>query len=150
MASKVAQITDAVLTEVNSLTTTTSFTASKTYNPDFDKRDETGVKVQLCPISLSTDSQTRSKTKDVVELTIGFHKRITIDADGNYNQTEVEDMMELVEEVLDGIRGFDVASPRAQQISCIADPYFWADGLLDYQVYFGLIRMEYHVQGTNN
>lgn len=152
MASKVAQIIDAVVTQLNALSFTETFTATKTYNPQFDKKNSSTLQVQVSPVSYESENITRVQTKDTIAITIGIQKEIAIDTNtGDFNQAEVEGMMATVEEILNGIRGFDISSPvAAQQIGAVASPMFYPDHLYDYSIYTGIISLTYYTKGTIN
>ena len=152
MASKVAQIVDAVVTQLNTLSLNQSYTATKTYNPEFDVKNASTLQVQVSPISYETQKENRIQTRDDIVISIGLQKKISIDTTtGSFTQSEVEAMMETVEDMLNGIRGFDIDAPiRAHQTSAIAQPLFYPDHLYDHAIYTGIILLSYYTSGTNN
>jgi len=140
----VLNVADAVVTELNSApdeTFSLEFIAERKVLPEYDLRNITALQVIVVPRSLNAELETRSQVMYEVQIDIGVQKHV-----GKEIDDEIEDLMDLVEEVGDYLRGLSLtAVTYARWVRMENNPIYSPDHLATHHVFTSVITMTYHM-----
>lgn len=138
----IAEIAEAVVTELNAGTFAPAFTADRRYAVVRDVKELTdGVKVSVSPQASENALAGRNSVQRDVTVQIGVQKKLSA-----ADNAEIDELMDLVETIavflefqpLDGC-------PRAVWLRTGNEPIYAAEHLRNYRVFTSVIQVTYRV-----
>jgi len=139
--SVILSIADAVAAELNTGSFSESFTAQRSVLPIFQLADLTTLKVTIVPKAVETTAISRSMSQLDVQIDIGIQKKL-----GKQIDTEVEPLMELVEEIAAFLRGRQLQSlTNVVWLRSGSEPIYATAHLAEERVFTSVLTVTYRV-----
>lgn len=146
MASKIAEIADAVVAELTNApdgTFSLAFTAVRKYVPRLDLADADDVLITVVPSGLRTEQAARGLVQKEVDVDLGIQKRLTQGAnpeDATLN-AEIDALMGLVEEIVDFFEPGDLFAGCVLMQPGANDPIWSPEHLQNDKTFTSVVRL---------
>ena len=142
--SLVIQIADAVAAEINAAPQGVfdlEFEAQRSVLPSFELSELAELKVSVVPKAVEMTAASRTMTQCDVQVDIGVQKKCGKDLD-----TEIEPLMELVEQIAAYLRGRQLQGfPNAAWVRAANEPVYAPDHLAEQRVFTSVLTLTYRV-----
>lgn len=101
----IIQVCDAIVTVLNAASLSQSFTAVRSYSPEYDLKDMTPLHVTVVPKSEKDErlSRNAAMTMKVFEVDIAVQKRVPAKSN-----SEIDPLVLLVQEIVDLLDGYEL------------------------------------------
>jgi hypothetical protein len=137
--SKIQQVADAVVSELNGQTFSQSFTAEKKFLPVYELKDLEKLQVTAVPKAQSFMRLNRGQISTEVQVDIGIQKRIE-------NDTEIENLLELAEEFAIFFNSRQMESFSKAVCSNVKnEPIYALEHLEEYRQFTGILTLSFKV-----
>lgn len=133
MASIQTQIADAVVTALNAATLGETFTAVRTFAPEFTIPELDTLRVSVVPTSIAERITSRSQDEADVVVGVLVQQRVTSETTAGIDQDRVAELVELCEKIDELFRHkdlSDLASWSGTEYTTIYDPKHLKDHLV--------------------
>lgn len=139
--SVIVNIADAVVAELNASGLLPGVTAQRHYRPTFDLEDMKDLHVTVVPRGVEMTGASRSMVQSDVQIDVGVQKK-----PAELNQTELDGLMGLVEQIADHLRGRRLAgAPEASWVKTENNPIFAAEHLEQLRQFTSVLTVTYRV-----
>jgi len=143
VSALVVEVADAMVRTLNEGTFSQSFTAERTYNPERPLAEYTSLRVTVVPKSRDIQFADRSRTQQDVAIDVAIQRRVASD-------TETDEMMALVDEVLDYWKDHRVLkdsqqNPLASWLKAGNEPIFVPKHLREDHVLTSVLTLTFRV-----
>lgn len=135
----IPDIADAVVTVLNDASLSQSYTAVRTYRPIYDLRDITSLTITVVPKEQELILADRTQGQMDFRLDIGIQKKLG-DATSTGDNTEIDALMTLVEEIIDLIRDTRVFGV-AKWLKTENSPIFAPEHLSEMRVFTSVLTL---------
>jgi len=142
--STIVTIADAVTDRLNAGSFSQPFTAERLYQPTFDLADLATLRVSVVPRSLTITGASRRMSQYEAQIDIGIQRRLT--ADPADDESEIDDLMGLVEEIADHLRFERLAgAPEAVWVGVAQEPLVATEHLEEHRQFTSVLSVTYRV-----
>jgi len=141
--SEIAQIADALASELNAGSFSETFTAERAWQPVFEPGDVDSLQVTVVPRSLSIINATRQHSFFDYSIDVGVQKKLGVDPD----PSEIDALDTFTEEVADALRLARLAGfPTAAFFSIEREPIVARDHLEELRIFTTVLTITYRVK----
>ncbi len=138
--SVVVAIGDAVVTDLNAGSFSQSFTAERNYLPLYELSDLKTLRVTVVPNATAMETKARNASQHDVDIDIAVQQKLT-----KTDNTTIDPLMALVEEIADHFRFKRFSSPSAIWIRTENEPVFAQEHLDQYRVFTSLLTLTFRL-----
>lgn len=138
----IAQIAEAVATEINAGTFTPAVTAVRSFRPQFDLKDLSDLKVTVVPKAIEASPADRSRLQRDCRIDVAVQKRVSAtDA-----SAEMDDLLQLADDIVAHMARRPLADqPAARWLAVSQKPIYAVDHLEQYSVFTAVIELTYRI-----
>ena len=137
--STLIEIADAVAAMLNTAFKD-QFTAKRAYRPVFELEGLTDLTVTVVPKSIVTEIESREKSQFDYAVDVGIVQKVDTDDD-----TVLDALMGVVEQVADHLCMRDLASPQAAWLSLDNTPAYSQEHLAKQRVFMSVLTVTYRL-----
>jgi len=143
MGSRLIDLADLLVTHINGGSYSDSFTAERAIVPEYSLKDIADLTVCVLPVGMSIETIRRGNDANVLNIDVLVLKKLDCSTTAT-RDSEIDDMMVIMEELADRIRVYTPAasgSLMSSEFMPIYDPEY----LETYNGFFGVIRTQFLV-----
>jgi len=138
--SVIVAIADAVVAELNGGSFSQSFTAERNYLPLYDLKQLKTLRVTVVPSGTAIETKARKTAQHDVEIDVAVQQKLAAT-----DNTELDPLLALVEEIADHFRFKRLASPDAVWIKTENEPVYAQEHLDQYRVFTSLLTLTFRI-----
>lgn len=136
----ITDIAEAVVNELNAATFSRTFTAERNHLPLYDLKDLKTLRVTVVPSATAIETKARKTAQHDVAIDIAVQQKLPAT-----DNTEIDPLMALVEEIADHFRFKRLASPESVWIKTENEPVYAQEHLDRYRVFTSLLTLTFRI-----
>ncbi|MBN2445641.1 MAG: hypothetical protein JXO22_02875 [Phycisphaerae bacterium] len=149
--SVLVTLSDAIVASLKAVTLSLEFDVYRAYRPVIELADIATTVVTVIPKSVSVMGATRCDSFFDCAIDIGVQRKISPekpsqDPDVPYDLSEVDELMQLVQEIGDHLRGTRLTGLTTSWISLENEPVFASEHLVQHRQFTSLLTITYRVR----
>ena len=138
--SVVVAITENVVTQLNAGSFSQTFTAVRNFLPLYELSDLKSLRVTVVPNATAIEAKARNTTQHDVEIDIAVQQKLS-----KTDNTTIDPLMTLVEEIADHFRFKRLTSPDAIWMKTENEPVYAQEHLDQYRVFTSLLTLTFRI-----